>query len=255
MPTTSLRSTPHKLYKCTIRWRNVCRFCSSEVSGCKWIKAKFYSSSFALIAACILEFSVLTNGLRSWSVEGRSPSLPHHTEPEPCARIDPKLWVPFTTFCLLWSYLRATFVAKSLVVMDPPSYNPSQKPSGLWQPAGLSSPRNLRPQFLELRFEFSLAPLQPDRWISNVSSPLFSQLVTIFSYFRLTSLIPPTSLCWNQDYRSGAMKGGSRVAKWLTDELPFLGRSSLKTRRAIPTSARASLYDLWSLGPSTANPT
>lgn len=98
---------------------------------------------------------------------------------------------PSTTFCLLWTYLRATSAAKSLVVMDPPSYNPSQKPSGLWHPAGLSSPRNLRPQFLELRFEFSLAPPQPDRWISNVSSPLFSQLVAIFSYFRLTSLIPP----------------------------------------------------------------
>lgn len=45
------------------------------------------------------------------------------------------------------------------------------------------------------------------------------------------------------------MKGGWETAKWLTDELPFLGRSSLKPHCAIPTSVRASLYDLWSLGP------
>ncbi|KAK2909822.1 hypothetical protein Q8A73_007537 [Channa argus] len=48
---------------------------------------------------------------------------------------------------------------------------------------------------------------------------------------------------------------GRDAAKWLTDELPFPGRSSLKPRCVIPTSAQASLYDLWSLGPSTANPT
>lgn len=56
--------------------------------------------------------------------------------------------------------------------------------------------------------------LQPDRWIWNVSSSLFSQLVAIFSYFRLTSLIP--LLCWNQDYRSGALKGERvcQVADW-----------------------------------------
>lgn len=59
-----------------------------------------------------------------------------------------------------------------------------------------------------------LALLQPDRWILNLSSPLFSQLVTIFPYLRLTSLIPP--LCWNQDYRRGAMKGerGCQVVDW-----------------------------------------
>lgn len=125
---------------------------------------------------------------------------------------------PSTTFCLLWTYLRATSAAKSLVVMDPPSYNPSQKPSGLWHPAGLSSPRNLRPQFLELRFEFSLAPPQPDRWISNVSSPLFSQLVAIFSYFRLTSLIPPPppfcvgTKIIGAERRSG--EPGCQVADW-----------------------------------------
>lgn len=42
---------------------------------------------------------------------------------------------------------------------------------------------------------------------------------------------------------------GRETAKRLTVEMPFLGRSCLKHPRAIPTSACASLYDLWSLGP------
>lgn len=154
---------------------------------------------------------------------------------------------PSTTFCLLWTYLRATSAAKSLVVMDPPSYNPSQKPSGLWHPAGLSSPRNLRPQFLELRFEFSLAPPQPDRWISNVSSPLFSQLVAIFSYFRLTSLIPPPLLCWNQDYRSGATKWGAGLPSgWLTSCLSWAAQA---WKLAVPSPLRPEpvymTYGVW----------
>lgn len=135
------------------------------------------------------------------------------------------------------------FGDKSLVVMDFLTRSISEVDRSLAPPLASSHPEIFVPnsQSLGLTSRVPSAPLKPDRWISNVSSLLFSQLVTIFCYFRLTSLIP--ALCWNRDYRNGAMGGGG-AAKWLTDELPFLGRSSLKPRRAIPTSARASLYDL-----------
>lgn len=100
--------------------------------------------------------------------------------------------------------------------MDPPHPIHLKNWTVSGTPLASSHPEIFVPNSLSLGLTFGLplALFQPDRWISNVSSPLFSQLVTIFSYFRLTSLIPP--LCWNQDYGSGAMKGerGCQVADW-----------------------------------------
>lgn len=135
------------------------------------------------------------------------------------------------------------------------SCNPPQKLIGLWHPAGLLSPRNLCPQFLKLRFDvYSSVCAAPTRPADDILFPRL-YFLDLWPYFpTLDWPLRYQPLCWNQNYRSG-MKKRRRGAKWLTDELPFLGRSSLKPRCAIPTSAWASLCDLWSLGPYTANPT
>lgn len=77
--------------------------------------------------------------------------------PEHCARpcwilhlvlqpVSSKALSLFITSCLLWSYLRATFEPRASWSWIS-AYNPSQKLIVLWHPAGLFSPRNLRPQF------------------------------------------------------------------------------------------------------------
>lgn len=173
--------------------------------------------------------------------------------PEHCAH-SPKALSPFTTFCLLWSYLCATSEPKALWSWIS-SYNPSQKLNGLWHPAGLCSPINLRPQFPELRFDvwssLSASPTRPVD-IESFFASIFSTCDHI-SLLKIDLFDPP--LCVGTKIIGAGRWRGREAAKWLTDELPFLGRSSLKPRCAIPTSARASLYDLRSLGPSTANPT
>lgn len=144
----------------------------TERASCAgWRVSHYFSDLFKIV--CVTH--ILRNGLRSASAEVKFPSalcLILHLVLQPVSESS-KALSPFITFRLLWSYLFATSEPRASWSWIS-SYNPSQKFISLWHPAGLLSPRNLRPQFPEFRF---------DVWSSLSASPTRPVDIKCFLFF------------------------------------------------------------------------
>ena len=138
-----------------------CDFCRPVLHIYMWRNPKANLFCNYIKINCRSSSNEWTRGVNRWESDF----------PEHCARpcrilhlvlqpVSSKALSLFTTSCLLWSYLRATLQPRASWSWIS-AYNPSQKLIVLWHPAGLFSPRNLRPQFPELSLDVPLAPLQP----------------------------------------------------------------------------------------------